>query len=184
MNFAGAILDAAPDAILVVEADGVIVVANRAAEALFGHAPLTGRAIAEVIPTEQTGRRADGSEFPAEIHRAELGLHRIAIVRDVTARRRLESERLRSLQTVSDVALRGLPPDRLLQAVLDPVGDALDAPLVAISMRDHNDGMIRVRAARGLRRDARGYEVRLGEGVAGRIVAGGADSYAIRSPTR
>ena len=180
MNFAGAILEAAPDAILVVEADEMVVLANRSAEELFGRAAgeLVGVPMRVLVPDDEHGRRRDGTEFPAEIHRSALGPHEIAIVRDVSERRALETERLRSLQTVSDVALRALAPDALLEAVLDPVGAALDAPLVALSLRDPARG--HDPRAGGARPAAAGHRhrVMLGEGIAGRIIADGAHRYA------
>jgi PAS domain S-box-containing protein len=90
-----ALLDAAPDAIVAVDADGIIVLANAQAEFLFGYArdDLIGQHIELLVPEsaravhpshrrsyfsrpvtrpmgfgiELAGRRCDGSEFPAEI---------------------------------------------------------------------------------------------------------------------
>ncbi|MFN8018289.1 MAG: PAS domain S-box protein [Acidimicrobiales bacterium] len=89
------LLEAAPDGILAVEADGVIVFANRQAEDLFGWArgDLLGRKVEVLVPPEAierhvahrasyidapiarpmglglqlSARRRDGTEFPAEI---------------------------------------------------------------------------------------------------------------------
>ena len=98
-NF-GAILDAAPDAMLVVDQHGRIVRANTQSERLFGYAPgeLTGQKIEVLVPArfrakhpghrsgyfgdphvrpmgaglELNGLRKDGSEFPVEISLSPL----------------------------------------------------------------------------------------------------------------
>ncbi len=208
-----ALLEAAPDGILVVDAAGVIRLANERAERLFGYAPgaLDGLAVDALVPDrfrpahrarrdgyladphvrpmgadlELYARRLDGREFPVEISLSALetatGPRVITIVRDVTERRALESvaeaQVLRSVQAVSDAALRNLEPDRLLEALLGPVRDALDADLVAISVRAPGEVALRVRAALGLPPEVLGHEFDPGEGIAGRIVAGGPVLY-------
>ena len=90
-----AVFESAPDAIVIVDADGRIGLVNQQAEALFGHerARLIGRRVGRLLPAlrgglasaqheaatnldgpeggrrtiETTARRRDGSEFPAEI---------------------------------------------------------------------------------------------------------------------
>lgn len=91
----GALLDAAPDAVIISNADGRIVFGNQQAIRLFGYAPeeLLGMSVEELMPTQfrerhvghrsgyarspatrpmetglaLAGRRKDGSEFPADI---------------------------------------------------------------------------------------------------------------------
>jgi PAS domain S-box-containing protein len=116
-----ALIESAPDAIVVVGADGRIELVNPRTEALFGYSRdelvgqpvellvpesvrprhpalratyLTGRDARPVgVPLELSGRRKDGSEFPAEISLSprsdEAGVHVTAVVRDVSERHRL-----------------------------------------------------------------------------------------------
>ena len=96
----GALLDAAPDGIVVCDGDGVVVLVNSEAERMFGYAhdELPGQSIALLIPDEVRprhhhhfasyraapklrpmgtnldlrGRRKDGTEFPVEISLSPL----------------------------------------------------------------------------------------------------------------
>ena len=208
-----ALLEVAPDGILVVDEEGTILLANQRAELLFGYpsGQLVGLAVDLLVPDrfrrghqhrregyqadphprpmgvelELFGRRRDGAEFPVEISlsalRTDAGLRVITIVRDVSERRMLEAEaeaaRFRSLQAVSDAALRNLSFDALLPAVLEPVSMALTASVVTISIRDAGGDTMRLRAGFGLSPAAIGSEVRLGAGVTGRIAAGGPAVY-------
>ncbi|HET9595817.1 MAG TPA: ATP-binding protein [Anaeromyxobacteraceae bacterium] len=119
-----AVLDAAPDAMVVTDRIGRIVLVNGEAERLFGYPAqeLEGATIEILIPErfrgthphhrhryfvdprtrpmgghlELFGRRKDGSEFPAEISlspvETEDGMLAITAIRDVTARRKVESK--------------------------------------------------------------------------------------------
>lgn len=223
-TFAAALLEAAPDGILVVGEDGVIQLANPRAEEMFDYpaAKLIGMTVDMLVPErfrtgherrragyhgdphprpmgvalELFGRRRDGAEFPVEISlsavRADGGLRVITIVRDVTERRALEAaadaHRLRSLQAVSDAALHSLAPDALLDAVLAPVGEALRATAVAITISSAPGEAAKVRAVRGLPRelvgaprealpdDMVGAPLILGDETIGMVLVDSADS--------
>lgn len=107
-----AVFDHARDAIVAVEADGTIRLANRAVYQQFRHPTggLRGRRIEELLPgfshqplpkgsianaaMELQAKRSDGSTFPAELSVGDFvmdeGRASVLIIRDVTERHRLE----------------------------------------------------------------------------------------------
>jgi PAS domain S-box-containing protein len=117
-------LDAAPDAMVGVNSDGVIVMVNVQTEAVFGYTRenLLGQQIEILVPEqvkaehpvhrtdyfreprtrpmgaaiELAGRRADGTEFPAEISLSSIqtddGPVALAAIRDMTERQKAEEE--------------------------------------------------------------------------------------------
>jgi PAS domain S-box-containing protein len=121
-----ALLESAPDGIVIADRDGRITIVNRQAELLFGYEreELRGCDIEMLLPDGArrrhvehrqqyvaapavrpmgrglalSGRRKDGTEFPAEISLSPLktdeGLLITAVVRDVTERRRAEAQQL------------------------------------------------------------------------------------------
>jgi PAS domain S-box-containing protein len=123
-----AMLDAAPDAMVGVNGDGVIVMVNVQTEAAFGYQreQLLGERIEILVPDrvkdvhpshrngyfreprtrpmgvglELAGRRADGSEFPAEISLSSIetdaGSLALAAIRDITDRKAREEETRRA----------------------------------------------------------------------------------------
>jgi len=108
LGAAGALLDAAPDAMLLVDTSGAIRLVNARAEALFGYSrrELLGRSATMLLPDDVRaardvqrdvyGVRRDGSRFPAEISVSavdtDVGKLVTAVVRDVTDRRRLDDD--------------------------------------------------------------------------------------------
>jgi diguanylate cyclase (GGDEF)-like protein/PAS domain S-box-containing protein len=113
----GALVEAAPNAMLVVDERAEIILVNGRTEILFayGRQELLGEPVEKVLPDlerhiegagqeredlELTGRRKDGTRFPAEISFSTVpagGRTLIAfVIRDVTKRRRVEG-RLRFL---------------------------------------------------------------------------------------
>jgi PAS domain S-box-containing protein len=121
-NFRG-LIDAAPDAIVVIDLSGRITKVNAQAEKMFGYArdAMLGHDVEMIVPErfraahrakreryadapttrtiagDLTGRRADGSEFPIEIRISPLDTQGtrsvVGIVRDVTERHRAQEVR-------------------------------------------------------------------------------------------
>ena len=104
-----ALVESAPDAVIVVDQIGVIVQVNRQMEIVFGYAPanLIGQRIETILPAEVTDlsfsfdaglpwtvRHKNGSGIPVDISRGVLmtdeGPMVAAFVRDVTERKRAE----------------------------------------------------------------------------------------------
>jgi PAS domain S-box-containing protein len=118
-----AVLEAAPDAMVITREDGVVDLANSRADALFGYSreTLIGRDIRTLIPgwneahgvTEErmTGVRHNGSSFPADITRSPLSTPEAVLVttaiRDATEQVHAE-ERIRrlNLELEKRVAIR------------------------------------------------------------------------------
>ena len=119
------LLDAIPDGLVVVDADGTVRLANATVETLFGYAPdeIEGQPVEILVPQEArdvhlahrrdfadhprvrdmgvaqhlSGRRKDGTLFPAEVSLSPTHLDSgepvvIATVRDVTERNAAEEE--------------------------------------------------------------------------------------------
>jgi PAS domain S-box-containing protein len=108
-----ALLDAAPDALLSFDSAGLIVMANRQTELLFGYGrkELIGVPVCLLLPIDlhedlvasvsslMTGRGLDGHEFQVEMSRSIISTDRgpmvTATIRDVSASIELEEERVR-----------------------------------------------------------------------------------------
>jgi serine phosphatase RsbU (regulator of sigma subunit)/anti-sigma regulatory factor (Ser/Thr protein kinase) len=102
----------------------------------------------------------------------------VGVTVDVTERRSREAEleqltqRLRSLQALTDVALAHLELDALLDELLARVAELLRADTAIVLLHDASRRALHVAASRGIAADeARGLRVPLGEGFAGRVVA-------------
>ena len=125
-------LDISPDALVIVDRNGNIVLVNGQTEAVFGYArsELLGQPLELLLPQRfhaahashreryfsaprarpmgiglnLVGRRKDGTEFPVEISLNPLlldgTLHALGAVRDVSAQRAVERERLQQAQQI------------------------------------------------------------------------------------
>lgn len=163
------VLEASPDAIVVLDAEERVVLFNQGAEAVFGWtaAEVKGEPLAvllgpgEIVQDgdqgrhEITGRRRDGSTFPAEasLSRIEsLGEVSFAlIVRDVTDRRRVMeqvkrmnaelTERLKSgIALVADVA-SSLDPGEVTERMLARSLEAVAAD-AGVLIREREGGLV------------------------------------------
>ena len=95
-----ALLEAAPDGIVVVDEQGAIVFVNTQTERLFGYDrnELLGQAVEILLPADsggpQAGRRQDGTRFPVEVRHSQLqteaGVLISSSVRDVSERTQLD----------------------------------------------------------------------------------------------
>ncbi|GAA1923238.1 hypothetical protein GCM10009737_26150 [Nocardioides lentus] len=139
-----ATLDAVPDAVLVVAADGRIDLANRRVRTVFGYGPaeLEGRAVEVLVPE---GVRAAHPRIRASYGRRPLGLMQVAAVRkggeefaaelSLAPIRDAVSGTVRTVATVRDITERiGLEreADRVRDQVLATVTHELKTPLTAI----------------------------------------------------
>ncbi|WP_150050481.1 MULTISPECIES: sensor histidine kinase [Methylomonas] len=126
------LLNIAADAMLIVDADGRILLANPAAERLFGYQndEFTNLLIEDLIPArfrsahserradyarqpesrrmgsglDLLGLRKDGSEFAADVGISPVGNGQVlATIYDVTARKRLEEEQKRMIHELENV---------------------------------------------------------------------------------
>jgi diguanylate cyclase (GGDEF)-like protein len=137
------LMECAPDAILLVGADGRITMLNARAESLFGMAreSAAGLPLCSLVPdgsgdADVECRRLYGVAFPAEVRRATMPSgQEVVIVRDLSERRRLERALVEQL---TYDALTGLPNrHRILEALDDAIAAArLDGRTLAVLVFD------------------------------------------------
>lgn len=142
------VLEAIPDAVVVTDKKGNIVFVNRAGEAMTGYerGELIGQTVEILVPEKFRGihvrhrrgfysqglprlmgavtnnfslRRKNGTSLPVEISLGPVGDDTVAVVRDVTERRRMEAtlEHRALHDPLTDLANRSLFFDRLRQAI-------------------------------------------------------------------
>ncbi len=158
------LLEAAPDAMIITDHDGRILLVNRQAEVLFGYdrQELVGRPVEVLIPERYRGPhlahramyaaaprtrpmgagldlyglRKDGSEFPVEVSLSpvatENGMVVIAAARDVSERKRAESEREELLRREQLARAEVEAALHLRDQVLSTVSHDLGQPLAAV----------------------------------------------------
>ena len=124
------LMEAAPDAIVLAGADGRIAMMNARAEQMFGvsREAAAGMPLEALVPPgagqdETSCRRPHAGAFPAEVRRAAMPTgQQVAVVRDVSERRRLERA---VLEQLTCDALTGLPNrSRILEALDEAIDGA------------------------------------------------------------
>ncbi len=117
-----ALLESAPDPMVISNANGIIEIVNHQTEALFGfsHGELVGKPIATLVPDhnrtaapgsaeDSKGITRDGREIPLEITRSPIttdkGTRIVSAMRDITERK-LAEEELRRAKEVAEDATR------------------------------------------------------------------------------
>jgi PAS domain S-box-containing protein len=111
------LLESAPDAMVIVDGAGRIVLVNAATERLFGYprSQLLGKTADMLMPSNMAdnqgaadivGVRRDGSTFPIEVSHSPLqtedGPMMSSAIRDVTVRKQIEAELMRASRAKSD----------------------------------------------------------------------------------
>jgi len=148
-------------------------------------------------PVELPALRKDGSEITIELTLSPMeesgsrGRYVMALVRDVTERKRAEAERLvlereraartaaeeaattlARLQAVTDVALAHLALADLLNELLARLREVIDVDTAAVLLLDDEDNTLVARAAKGLEEEVeQGVRIPVGRGFAGRVAA-------------
>jgi len=129
------LLEAAPDAMVVVDQAGRIVLLNVQAEKQFGYCrdELLAQDVTLIIPggfsepsigtgIELHGRRKDGSDFPIELmlspHQSQEGLLVTASIRDISVRRAADAQ---LASVVGELGVKHLLLDAVVEGTSDPI---------------------------------------------------------------
>jgi PAS domain S-box-containing protein len=209
-----ALLQFVPDATLVVDGTRHIRSVNHQVEELYGYAAkeLLGQPVelliaehlrpvqrqrlvefagnfhAAVAGVPWSGRRKDGSEFPAEVRLGPLSLeggeelivvslHDISDLQwahDAQVATQAANQDLQALQSIFDTALSHLSQGDLLTALLERITDILQVDNAAVLLVDAAGETLTVQAVRGLLEPvAPRVRIPVGQGFAGRIAATG-----------
>jgi two-component system sensor histidine kinase DevS len=153
-----ALLDAAPDGLLLLDAHSRLSLVNARVEELFGYPRdhLLGQRLEQLVPDasgsggQLHGRRRDGSRFPVEISLSPMRVHDVAwtvvVIRDVSDRHLVDrlresaaaEEQTRIAEQLADSVIRGLFGAGLqLQGLIDSAdGRVRDGLLSAVDQID------------------------------------------------
>ena len=143
-------LDAMPDGVVIIDSDGIIVLANTQTEELFGYRreELLGHPIELLVPErfrdahpsmdaalELYGRRRDGHEFPIEVCLnpldVEEGRMSIGTIRDMADRRKTEAQ-LRRLEARYRTLVEGIPAVTFMAALDEGVNELYVSPQIEL----------------------------------------------------
>jgi signal transduction histidine kinase len=146
------VLEFAPDAFVLTDVQGKIVQINACAERMFGYVrrELQQFSLDQLLPqnlqdgySTAEGRRKDGSIFPAEVSFAPLqtnrGILNMAVIRDVSLRKRAESDLSASRQQLRELAAkreatREAERKHIAREVHDELGQILTALRIDLSV--------------------------------------------------
>jgi len=208
------LIESAPNAIVVVDDGGNIVLVNAQTEEVFGYSrnELVGQPIEILVPqrfhsqhlvdrnnyisapTPRTvqpavtlyGRRKDGSEFPSEIDLSPLktdrGLWVMAIIRDVTERKRFDvtlryqMAELTMLHKVTMAVVEAANEDDLLERVSGIIGETFypdNFGVALMNARPLAQGLRVHHSYYGVSAAKKEAVINLGEGVIGQVAASG-----------
>ena len=189
VELARSALDAAPDAMIIIDGSGIIRFANRQVAALFGypHDEFIGKPVELLMPErfrhghvgqrqtyqssprsramgiglELFGRRQDGTEFPVEISLSPIGGEEAggalvaAAIRDVTDRKRLETELriqledMRRLHEINTRLMDAVELPRAMEEILVEIIALQGADFGNVQLYDAETSSLRIVAQRG-----------------------------------
>jgi PAS domain S-box-containing protein len=125
------LLDSAPDAMVISNADDCVLLVNAHAERLFGYAraEVVGQPVEWLVPSASRGRRKDGTDFAIEISRTPVetdeGVLISSAIRDITRQKSLEDQLREQYYRVQEA-------NRLKSEFLANMSHELRTPLHAI----------------------------------------------------
>ncbi len=199
------LLDLAPDAIIVLDEGQRILTFNLGAQQTFGYRAeeVLGQPLDLLLPPrfveahrrhirdfaaapevsrymnlrpEVSGRRKDGTEFPAQVSLSKLTEQGqtcfLAILQDITERKQRERE-LEAIVTVSAALRTAATRAEMLPVILDQLRNLIRAAGAAVGMRDPATGETVIELAVGSAASYSGARIPPGQSVTGHVIATG-----------